>query len=144
MQQFNFSHICSQSQELSLILSIFVNLSTRRTRGGLRPFQIFPYESARPSGSSELFQGHVAAARKRSHQWCLTLTPNNNETIERMTFRCFLRPIRRDLTSSSYTTVILLFSKPSSFHFCLAIFGQGGYDRGGYHPCKKICKILQS
>ena len=48
--------------------------------------------------------GHVAAARKRSHQWCLTLTPNNTETIERMIFHCFLRPIRRDLTSSSYTT----------------------------------------
>ena len=24
----------------------------------------------------------VAAARKRSHQWCLTLTPNNTETID--------------------------------------------------------------
>ena len=46
-----------------------------------------------------------AAARKRSHQWCLTLTPNNTETIERMTCHCFLRPIRRGLTSSSYTTV---------------------------------------
>ena len=47
-------------------------------------------------------EGHEAAARKRSHQWCLTLTPNNTETIERMTCHCFLRPIRRDLTSSSY------------------------------------------
>ena len=54
------------------------------------------------------FWGHVAASRiKRSHQWCLTLTPNNIETIERMTGHCFLRPIRRDLTSSSYTTEIL-------------------------------------
>ena len=26
----------------------------------------------------------VAAARYRNHQWCLTLTPNNTETIERM------------------------------------------------------------
>ena len=25
--------------------------------------------------------GHVASARKRSHQWCLTLTPKNTETI---------------------------------------------------------------
>ena len=41
---------------------------------------------------------------KRSHKWCLTLTPNNTQTIERMTCHCFLRPIRRDLTSSSYTT----------------------------------------
>ena len=46
--------------------------------------------------------GHLAAARKRSHQWCLTLTPNNTETVERMTCHCFLRPIRRHLTSSSY------------------------------------------
>ena len=49
---------------------------------------------------------HVAVARKRSHQWCLTLTPNNTRTIARMTCHCFLRPIRRDLTSSSYTTDI--------------------------------------
>ena len=28
---------------------------------------------------------HVAAARKTSRKWCLTLTPNNTETIERMT-----------------------------------------------------------
>ena len=41
---------------------------------------------------------------KRGHKWCLTLTPNNTQTIERMTCHCFLRPIRRDLTSSSYTT----------------------------------------
>ena len=47
--------------------------------------------------------GHVAAARKRSHQWCLTLTPNNMETIERITCHCFLRPIRRDLTTRSNT-----------------------------------------
>ena len=52
--------------------------------------------------------GHVAAARKRSHQWYLTLTPNNTKTIERLTCHCFLRPIRRDLTSSSYTTVPLV------------------------------------
>jgi len=47
--------------------------------------------------------GHVAADRKRCHQWCLTLTPNNTETIERMTCHCFLRPIRRDLKSTSLT-----------------------------------------
>ena len=50
------------------------------------------------------FLGHVAAAWKRSHQWCLTLTPNKTETIERTTCHCFLRTIRRDLPSSSYTT----------------------------------------
>ena len=44
---------------------------------------------------------HVAAAWKRSHQWCVSLTPNNTKTIGRMTCHCFLLPIRRDLTSSS-------------------------------------------
>ena len=43
-----------------------------------------------------------SSCSKRSHQWCLTLTPSNTETIERMTCHCFLRPIRSDLTSSSY------------------------------------------
>ena len=47
--------------------------------------------------------GHVAAARKRSHQWCLTLTSNNTETTKKMTRPCFLWPIRRDLPSSYYT-----------------------------------------
>ena len=51
-----------------------------------------------------LKKGHLAAARKRSHQWCLALTPNITETIERMTCHCFLQPIRRDLASSYYTT----------------------------------------
>ena len=51
------------------------------------------------------FLGHVAAAWKRSQQHCLTLTPNKNwNNIERMTCHCFLRTIRRDLPSSSYTT----------------------------------------
>ena len=40
-------------------------------------------------------------------QWCVSLTPNNTKTIERMTCHCFLRPIRRDLTKSSYTTALL-------------------------------------
>ena len=40
--------------------------------------------------------GHVAAApRKRSHQWCPTLTPKNTKTIERITCHCFLRPVVR-------------------------------------------------
>ena len=33
--------------------------------------------------------GHVAAARKRSHQWCVSLTPNNTKTMGRMTCHCF-------------------------------------------------------
>ena len=40
-------------------------------------------------------------------QWCVSLTPNNTKTIERMTCHCFLRPIRRDLTNSSYITALL-------------------------------------
>jgi len=42
--------------------------------------------------------GHLTAARKGN------VTPNNTETIERIMCHCFLRPIRRDLTSISYTT----------------------------------------
>ena len=53
--------------------------------------------------------GHVAAARKRSHQWWVSLTPNNTKTMGRMTCHCFQRPIRRDLTSSSYTTVFITY-----------------------------------
>ena len=49
----------------------------------------------------------VAAARKRGHQWCLTLTPHNTKTIERMTCHRFQRPIRRDLMSSCYTILII-------------------------------------
>ena len=47
----------------------------------------------------------VAAPWMRSHQWCLTLTPNNTKTIKRMTCHCFLRPVRGGLLSSSYTTL---------------------------------------
>ena len=56
---------------------------------------------------STIFGGHVAAAQKRSHQWCVSLTPNNTKTIGRMICHCFLLLIRRDLTSSSYTTHFL-------------------------------------
>ena len=31
--------------------------------------------------------GNLAASRKRSHQWCVSLTPNNTKTIGRM--KCF-------------------------------------------------------
>jgi len=50
---------------------------------------------------------HEADARKRSYQWCASLTQTNTKTIGRMTRHCFLRPIRRDLASSSYTTLII-------------------------------------
>ena len=52
--------------------------------------------------------GQVAVAPKRSYQRCLMLSPNTSETIERMTCHCFPRPIRRDLTSSSYTTDVFM------------------------------------
>ena len=51
------------------------------------------------------WEGHVATARKRSHWWWVSLAPNNTKTIGRITCHCFLQPIRRDLTSSSYTTL---------------------------------------
>ena len=41
---------------------------------------------------NSIILGHVA------------LTPNNTKTMGRMTCHCFQRPIRRDLTSSSYRT----------------------------------------
>ena len=55
-----------------------------------------------------IIKGHVTAARKRSHRWCVFLTPNNAKTIERMTCHCFLRPIRRDLPSSKVLRTVLL------------------------------------
>ena len=58
------------------------------------------------AAEARLWESHVAAARKRSHQWCPTPTPNNTETIERMTCHCFLQQIRRNLTSSSSTTAL--------------------------------------
>ena len=66
-----------------------------------------PYFSTLPASlqhKQARVEGHVAATRK-SHRWCLTLTPNNTKTIERMTCHCFLLPIRRDLTRSFYTTL---------------------------------------
>ena len=46
--------------------------------------------------------GYVAAARKRSHQWCVFLTPKNSKAIRRMTGHCFLRTIKRGLTSYEF------------------------------------------
>ena len=50
-------------------------------------------------------QVHVAAPQKRSHQWCVSLTPKNTKTSGRMTCHCFLQHARkgRELPSSSYT-----------------------------------------
>ena len=59
----------------------------------------FPLSPASLQNKEASVEGHVAATQK-SHRWCLTLTPNNTKTIERMTCYCFLRPIRRDLTRS--------------------------------------------
>ena len=65
---------------------------------------------------------HVAAAWKRSHQWCVSLTPNNTKTIGRMTCHCFLLPIRRDLTSSSYTTHCLSPTEATGWPFYVVIW----------------------
>ena len=64
-------------------------------------FQIYSAGDGRGGG---VLIGHVAAVQKRSHQWCVSLTPSNTKTIGRMTCHCFLRPISRDLPSSSYIT----------------------------------------
>ena len=64
----------------------------------------FPLSPASLQNKEARVEGHVAATRK-SHRWCLTLTPNNTKTIERMTCHCFLLPIRRDLTRSFYATL---------------------------------------
>ena len=38
----------------------------------------------------------------------LTLTPDNTKTKERMTFHCFLRPIRRDVSYFSNRAALVL------------------------------------
>ena len=54
--------------------------------------------------SSTYMGSHVAAAQNRSHQWCLTRPQTILKQLKKWR-HCFLRPIRRDLTSSSSTTV---------------------------------------
>ena len=54
-----------------------------------------------------LRRSHVAAARKRSHQWWVSLTPNNSKTIGRIAYQCFLRPIRRGETWATPTVLAL-------------------------------------
>ena len=67
---------------------------------------------ARDDGIEEPYVGgHVAAAWKRDHQWCVSLTPNNTRTIGRMICHCFLRPIRGDVSRSPYTTGVLHYSQ---------------------------------
>ena len=91
-------------------------------------------------------QCHAAAAGKRGHQWCLSLTPNNTETMKRMACHCFLRPIRRHLKSSSYTTAnseSLNFSycSPISNHlFNLAVV-HGARFHGNFWPLKHFCLL---
>ena len=65
---------------------------------------------------------YVAAVRKRSHQFYVPLTPNNTKTIGRMTCHCFLRPIRRDLMSSSYTTLKLIKKTKTQLYFLFQVF----------------------
>ena len=82
---------------------------------------------------------HVAAAWKRSHQWCVSLTPNNTKTIGRMTCHCFLRPIRRDLTSSSYTTHFLPPTEAAERPLYVVIWAtQDGHFMWSSEPCKGL------
>ena len=45
--------------------------------------------------------GHVAAALKRSHQWCVFLTPKNTKNIQRMTGHCFREQLGETLRVTS-------------------------------------------
>ena len=60
--------------------------------------------SRKVTGGTCKNKGHAAAARKRSHQWCVSPTLSNTKTIGRMTCHSFLRPIRRDLPKYSFAT----------------------------------------
>ena len=67
-----------------------------------------PYFSTLPASlqhKQARVEGHVAATRK-SHRWCLTLTPNNTKTIERMTCHCFLLPILLGETLQAATILL--------------------------------------
>ena len=57
----------------------------------------------RPQWRRARRNGHVAAARKRSHQWCLHVTLLLKQLKEWHVI-VFSDQVRRDLTSSSYTT----------------------------------------
>ena len=57
---------------------------------------------------------HVAAAREISHQWCVSLTPNNSKTIGSMTCHCFLRPVRRDFRAAPTLLTLLETSRSLS------------------------------
>ena len=50
---------------------------------------------------------HVAAARRRSHQWCISLTPNNTKTSGRMTCHCFLATCNWERTSKQLLHYLL-------------------------------------
>ena len=65
----------------------------------------FPLSPASLQNKEARVEGHVAATRK-SHRWCLTLTPNNTKTIERMTCHCFLLPILLGETLQAATILL--------------------------------------
>ena len=71
--------------------------------------------------------GHVAAVQKRSHQWCVSLTPSNTKTLGRMTCHCFLRPISRDLSSSSYTTHMICYCSKLTTRLSFSLAGNKLY-----------------
>ena len=94
---------------------------------------------------STIFGGHVAAAQKRSHQWCISLTPNNTKTIGRMICHCFLLLIRRDLTSSSYTTHFLPPTEAAGRPFYVVIWAtQDGHFMWSFEPRKGLATCSSS
>ena len=70
---------------------------------------------------------HIAAARRRGRQWSVSLTPNNSATIERMTYHCFLRPIRSHLSSEQ-----LLHYPPRR------VVWEGGKEKGKRERTQKL------
>ena len=65
----------------------------------------------------------------RGHQWCVSQTPNNSKAVVRMTRHCFLRPIRRDLTSSSHTTPALPLFSSHALMFTRHSYDQRAWNR---------------
>ena len=78
-------------------------------------------------GGGGVLIGHVAAAQRRSHQWCISLTPINTKTIGRMTCHCFLLPISRDLPSSSYTTHVICYCSQLTTRLSFSLAGNKLY-----------------
>ena len=89
----------------SLSLSIYIYISSV----AFSIVWVLKYREERNENDKKAMEIHVLFLYYRTEKprQCLTLSPDNTKTIERMTFHCFLRPIRRHLSSRSYTIAIL-------------------------------------